>query len=218
MNYAAIQSHVTRNIGGRASDPAIPALVQDWINSCYLDLVTTGKFPELERFAPIPCPTLDMTISFATTAHDEDYLLTTIATDFMFPISLRDLTNNMPLRQRDVRWYDRNKSLTEGKPRVYINYGGYILLDPTPDANYTIRMRYRKKVDTVALVNPADVPVIGAQWHEALVLGASYRGFRSLGDPRADTYKNDLKTFIISHSEEGSEEEEDYNAGFTVHM
>jgi len=218
MNYALIQSHVTRNLGGRASDPAIPALVQDWINSCYLDLVTTGKFPELERFAPIPCPTLDMTISFATTANDEDYLLTTIATDFMFPISLRDITNNYPLRQRDIRWYDRNKATTVGKPRIYVIYGGYVLLDPTPDANYTIRMRYRKKVDAVALVNPTDVPVIGAQWHEALVLGATYRGFRSLGDPRADTFKNDLKTFIISHSEEGSEEEEDYNAGFTVHM
>lgn len=218
MNYLSLQTHVKRNVGNRATDPDIDTLVKDWLNTCYLDLVTTGKFPELQRFAPIPCPILDTTIPFSTVLADEDYLLTSIAPDFMFPIALRDTTNNMPLRQRDIRWYDRNKSTANGKPLIYVVYGGYIYLDPTPDDAYTIRMRYRKKVDSVALVNPTDIPIIATEWHEALILGATYRGLRSLGDPRAEQFKTDLKSYIISHSEQHSEEEEDFNAGFQIRL
>lgn len=218
MNYQTIQTHVLRNLGNRATDAQIPTLVQEWINTCYVDLVTTGKFPEMNRFAPIPCPVLDLTATFATTNTDEDYLISSIATDFMFPIALRDLTNNQPLRQRDIRWYERNKSTETGRPLVYVVYGGYFYLDPTPDGVYSIRLRFRKKVDSVALVNPTDIPVIASEWHECLELGATYRGFRSLGDPRAEQYKNDLKAFIIAHSEQHTEEEEDYNAGFQVRL
>jgi len=215
MDYTTLQTHVKRNLGNRATDPEIPALVQDWLNSCYLDLVTMGKFPELLKFEPIPVPVLDITTTFNTIA---TIASVAVPATLMFPISLRDTTNNIPLKQRDIRWYDRNKSTVDGKPRIYVNFGGFFYFDPTPDAAYVIQLRYRKKVDNVALVLPTDVPIIGAEWHEALEIGATMRGFRSLGDPRADKWLTELKTYIISHSEQHTEEEEDFNGGFTISL
>lgn len=215
MNYLTIQTHVARNIGNRATDAGVTTLIQEWINATYLDMVTMAKFPELEHFEPIPCPVLDTSTTFVTAAADPDYA---VPADMMFPISLRDITNNRPLRQRDIRWYDRNKTQSPGQPYYYALYGNFYYLEPTPDDVYTINERYRKKVDSVALVNPADVPIIGTEWHEAVELGATWRGLRSLGDPKATQYFTDFKTFLVNHSEQHSEEEEDYTGGFNVRL
>jgi hypothetical protein len=215
MNYSTIQSHVARNVGNRATDAGITTLIQELINLTYLDLVTMAKFPELSRFEPIPVPVLDTGTTISTSSTVPNY---TVPSDMMFPISLRDTTNGNPLKQRDIRWYDRFRSPTNEKPRFYINYGGYFYLEPCPNGTYSIYVRYRKKVDAIALVNPGDVPIIGAEWHEALELGATYRVLRSLGDPKATQYSTDLKNFMISHSEQHTEEEEDYNGGFRVKL
>lgn len=215
MIYATLQSHVARNLGNRAGDPGITALIQEWINTTYLDLVTMAKFPELSRFEPIPVPILDTATTIVTAVDDFDYLA---PLDMMFPISLRDITNHQPLKQKDIRWYDRNRSITSSKPYNYTLYGGYFLFDPPPDGIYNVYVRYRKKVDTIALINPTDVPIIGAEWHESIELGASWRGLRSLGDPKAGQYFNDFKLFLATHSEQHSEEEEDYTGGFNVRL
>ena len=215
MNYLTLQNQVKRNLGNRATDTDIDDLVRTWINATYLDMVTMAKFPELARFEPIPVPVLDATTPFNTAANTPSY---TVPATMMFPITLRDTTNHVSLKQRDIRWYDRNKSSVPGQPRIYANFGGSFYLEPTPDAVYVIQLRYRRKVDSIALTLPTDEPLIGAEWHEAIELGATMRGFRSLGDPRADKWLNDLKTFIISHSEQHTEEEEDFHAGFRVSL
>jgi len=141
-----------------------------------------------------------------------------MATNALFPISLRDTTNAVPLKQRGIRWYDRHKSTTNAKPRVYAIYGNRYWLDPTPDDVYTIQERFRKKVTIPILTADAHVPVIGQEWHEALVLGATYRGAQSLGYPDAGKWLGDLKTFMVAHSEQHTEEEDDADIGFSIKM
>jgi len=212
MNYKTLKRHLIRNLGDRDD---IDDYVSEWINNTYLDLITQGKFPELRKFAPIPCPALDGTTTWTTEVGVPDH---SVAPNSLFPVSLRDTTNDTPLKQRGIRWYDRNKSTTNAKPRVYAIYGGKYWLDPTPDGNYAIQERFRKKVTTPKLVDDEDVPVIGQEWHEAILLGATYRGTSSLSYPDASKWLNDLKAFMIAHSEQHTEEEEDSDVGFSITM
>jgi hypothetical protein len=218
MNFLTLQTHVLRNLGNRqlGGDIAISTLVKEWINSCYVDLVTTGKFPELNRFAPIPVPTLEGKDSFLTGVGIDYY---SYPTDGLTITALYDVTNDMPLVQRDMATLLKNKDLQPGKPRYYATYGNKIYVDPTPDsALYTIQRLYRKKVTDAVLIEDIDVPIIGVEWHEAIEIGATYRGKRSLGDPSMEKWLTDLKSYIMSHSEQQSEEEEDFDGGFSISL
>jgi hypothetical protein len=208
MNFQTTKLLVTRNLGNRTD---LADYIKEWINSTYMDLITTGKFPEAAHFAPIPIPALDGTYPFNTAASDPDYV---VPTDFLFPISLRDTTNNNPLRLKDIRWYDRKRSTVIGKAYNYAIYGSFILLNPTPDNVYAMVLRYRKKLLLPILVNDGDTPVVGEEWHEGIVLGATYRGARSLNYPEATRWHDDWKAFIVGHSEQTTEEEEDSEIGF----
>jgi len=212
MNYGTLKSLVTRNLGGRDD---LAAFISEWINSCYLDIVTRGKFPELRQFAPVPIPQLDDTTTWVTEDGTANY---SMASNALFPVTLRDTTNDQPLYQRSIQWYDRNKDPSTGKPVRYAIYGGEYYLDPTPNGIYTIQERFRKKVSLPALAEDVDVPVVGAEWHELIELGASYRGARSLGYPDASRWMNDMKEFMAAHSEQDAEALEDSDVGFSIVM
>jgi hypothetical protein len=208
MNFGTIKLLVKRNLGNRTD---IDAYITEWINSTYMDLVTTGKFPEAAHFAPIPVPALDGTTIITTNIEEPNY---PVPADFLFPVSMRDLTNNIPLRARDIRWYERKRSTQSGKSYNYIIYGSSLILDPTPNTVNTLVLRYRQKLALPVLVQDTDIPVVGEEWHEGLVLGATYRGTSSLGYPDAAKWQLDLKNFIVGHSEQATEEEEDVDIGF----
>lgn len=212
MDFGTLKSHVTRNLGNR---PDIAAYVAQWINSCYLDIITRGKIPEIGRFEPIPVPELDDTDTFSTAADDYDYAF---FTDMLFPVSLRDTTNDQPLKFRSIRWYDRQAGASTGKPSHYATYGKVMFIWPTPDDIYVIQTRFRKAVTIPALSADGDVPIIGTEWHEALELGATYRGARSLRDPDASRWQSDLKMALAAHSEQYTEEEEDADFGVSIKM
>jgi len=212
MDYGTIKSHLRRNLGGRDD---ISAYEQNWINSAYLDLVTTGKFPELGRFAPIPCPALDDKDTVNTAEDDTDFAM---PTDALFIVSVRDTTNDQPLKWRDIRWYDKHRSTTNGKPQNYAEYGGRFYIDPPADDIYALERRFRKKVDIPVLTADAHIPVISEVWHEAIELAATYRGARSLRYPDAGTWLKDLSSFIVRHSEQYTEEEENADDGFSIKM
>ena len=214
MNYGEIKQLVKKNLGGR-QDSDIDALVEKWVNNCYLDLITRGRFPEIKRMQPISIPELDGERTFSTTGGDDSYAM---ASDALFPVALRDTTNNQILRQRGIRWIERNKATTDSKPLYYGTYAGEYILEPTPDDVYVINDKYRKIVDIPTLTADEDTPVIHEIWHEALELGATWRGAKALGYPEASRWFGDLKNFIIGHSEQGSEEDEDADYGVTVIM
>jgi len=209
MNYVTIQTLVTRNLGGRTD---VANFLSAWINGCYTDIITTGKLPELGRFAPIPVPELDVTRTLSSGVTG-----TLVQPDnWLFTISMKDTTNNNPLNQKTIQWYDKNHSTTAGDTSVYAEYGGYIYFDPTPSVAFTLQQRYRKDLAIPMLVNDTDVPILRPIWHELLEIGATYRGMRSLQDPAAERWLQAGKLFMTSHSEQHSEEDEDANFGLRV--
>ena len=201
MNFATLKSLVKRNLGNRTD---IDSLISQWVNGSYLDLVTAAKLPELGRFEPIPCPALDTSITFETVEGTASYR---VLSNTLFVISARCETIPRPLFRKTIRWYDRYTPTTPGSPRYYIIYGGVLYLSPTPDDTYEILLRVRTKIDVPALQTDSDVPVIDPIWHEAIVLGASHRGALSLEYPDAQKWLQQLKTFVMSHSEQYTEEE-----------
>lgn len=209
MNYGTMKTLVTRNLGGR-DDLAV--YVPEWINSTYMDLVTKGKFVELQRFAPIPVPALDGEQAINTVVDQVPY---TLPSDFLFPISVRNVTENYALKPYDIRTFERKRSDVSGRPYRYTTYGGVLLLDPPPDEIYALNMKYRKKLVLPVLTSDSHIPVVGEEWHECIVLGATYRGAYSLSYPDAQRWKDEWKTFIIEHSEQTTEEEEDADIGFS---
>lgn len=214
MNFGELKTHVARNLGGR-TEASIDSLIEDWINSCYLDMITRAKFPEIGLYAPVPIPELDDKTNLITAA---DTPSRAWPTDTVFIVSIYDTTNNQPIKQRDIRWYQRNRVTTTGAPTIYATYGGLVYWWPTPDDVYTMETLFRKKVDIPVLTQDTHVPVVNEMWHEGLILGATYRGKRSLTHPDADAWLRDWKNFIIGHSEQHTEEEEDWNAGFSIDL
>ncbi len=212
MNFSTMQTHVKRNLGNRSD---INDLIKDWINGAYLDIVTTGRLPEIGRFGPIPCPSLDDTTDLSTVASQDTI---TEPTNLIFPISLRDTTNGRPLLRRGIRWIDRHKSISEGQPRVYARFGGEFVLDPTPDDVYTIQCRFRKKVTADVLSASDDTPVVDPSFHEIIVFGATFRGAAAHQRTDADMWLERAKQHLLAHSEFGTEEEEDANIGVKVVM
>jgi len=213
MIFETIFDHVKTNLGGREGKDAF---IKELINNAYLDLVTSAKFPDLGRMAPIPCPELDKRVTFVTVDGTPDYAYSLIAPSCIFPVALRDITNNYPLVPKEIRWYNRYRSIVDGKPRYYVPWAKLLYLDPTPDDAYTIEMRYRQSVALPALVQTQDVPVLGEEWHEAIELAATVRGARSFGDPRLMVWEAALKQFVVGHSEQYTQEEEDVDTGFRV--
>lgn len=212
MDFETLQAHVKRNLGNRDD---IDTLIKSWINNAYLDFVTTGRLPELGRFAPVPCPVLDETEDITL---DTDVAYKAEPSNLVFPISLRDTTNNRPLLFRGIRWYDRHKSTSTGKPRIYARYGGKFWFDPTADDAYVIQVRFRKKVDVDVMVIDNAVPVIAPEFHEIIEFGATYRGALSLNRGDASDWLDTAQKFMFAHSEQGTEEEEDANIGFEIKM
>jgi len=210
MNFGTMKLHVKRNLGNRKD---IDTLVAEWINSAYLDLITIGKFPETGKFAPVPIPELDGTDIIQTGIGGTDYPL---PINCLFPISVRDTTNNKPLSYKGIRWYDRNRATVNGKPERYAVFSGRIFVDPPSDETYNIQIRSRKKITVPELTNDAQAPIVDEIWHEGIEICATYRGARSLQLPTADVWYRDLKNFVIAHSEQTTEEEANATLGFRI--
>lgn len=73
----------------------------------------------------------------------------------------------------------QNDSATaEALPTRYSTRGQSIVFDPTPDAAYTVRIKYLKTLADIESSGP-DAP---QEWHEVILWGAISRGFFARGD------------------------------------
>lgn len=212
MNYTTLQANVTQNLGGRTD---ISGFLSDWINNTIVDFITRSKFPELGVYAPLKIPELEDTDTFTLAVDDYDQAM---PSQVMFLITLKDTTNDQILSQKDIHWFDRNRTTTSSKPSIYCVFEGTILVDPPPAASTVIQWRGRKKVDIPELSTGTDIPVIGEELHEGIEIGATWRGARSLKRSDKMDWYNAYREFITAHAEQRTEELEDYKGGFRIQM
>lgn len=111
----------------------------------------------------------------------------------------------------DTRVYDSNlkaNTLERGLPTNYYRENKAIVMWPTPDAAYEIKIRY--KITLADLAAGGSAPVIPQEWHEIILLGAAWRCYQRLGDmARKDSIKNDWLGLINNTLDVKSEEKVD---------
>jgi len=79
----------------------------------------------------------------------------------------------VPMRMRDPRWVDSQRISGDGDtgvagiPEVYVPYGSWLELWPSPNSAYSLMMRYMSKAPT--LVNSTDTPNLDERWHAAIL-------------------------------------------------
>ena len=119
----------------------------------------------------------EKSVNFNTVASTRTYALSTIASDIWFVKSLRDTTNKRKLAKHSWRSFEKTVE-NESTPSRYDRFGSDIILDPTPDAIVTIRMRYGAMVTLLSA--DADVPITDHNLDEEIKAGAVWRGFQHL--------------------------------------
>lgn len=92
-----------------------------------------------------------------------------------------DSGQHTPLREIMLNDYETNyvnQTSSESKPTHYIRRSNEILLYPTPDDIYTIKVYYWKTLDDIASGGP-DIP---RSWHPMIWMNAAHYGFAESGD------------------------------------
>jgi hypothetical protein len=99
--------------------------------------------------------------------------------------SLFDTTRHVELEYVSQRLIDRSGT-SNGAPVFYAIYAGSITLWPTPDAVYSLEMRYWSLPND--LVNDSDSPNFPATWHKLLWIYATWQCYEADDDAQMGQY------------------------------
>jgi hypothetical protein len=130
----------------------------------------------------------EATQSFDTAAGTAEYAL---PSDFYRLRTLYENTERYLLEEADLRDID-DAETGQGRPYLFVLNGANVLLSPTPDAAYPMRLRYWKSPPL--LVGDANVPIIHEDYYDLLVSFARARLFRAEDDPEmAQQYMSEFE-------------------------
>jgi hypothetical protein len=169
--FIDIFAEVKERLGGRTT---IDARITRWINDAYFDILMTPQYTFHE---------LDSVTTFNTVANQRIYtpVHTGVPSNLMwFILMLRDVTNQREIRKKDIKELERRVETT-GEPTRYARFSLDIYLDPTPNAVYSIRMRYRRRTGEL-IANGSTV--LGREWDEPIILLSTVKGYEALEQPQ----------------------------------
>ena len=177
MDFGEIYGEVISRLGNRSD---ITARAKQWVNQAQFSIATSYRFFELE-----------VSVTGSTTSSTRTYSL---PSDLRVILSLRDTTNSRKLTQADWRTFDKTSQVT-GQPSRYTRFGSSIELDPTPDATYSLSLRYLKRV--ASMTNDTDEPVLPDEWIEAIILRACWIGALALQmNETSEAFKNEYVLYV----------------------
>jgi hypothetical protein len=140
-------------------------LIKRWLNTAQRKAVQQSEFRTQEEVK-----------AFTTAASDATLEL---PADFSRWIDFYDTGSKWPLTPLEKAEYDALEG-SSGRPTAYTVVGNQITLWPTPDAAYSLSLRYwRLPADMVA---DGDEPEIPAQYHEILVAYAMQKAYAREND------------------------------------
>src|SRR5215203_4015944 len=187
--------------------------VDDYLNTSYAELFDKYQFRETE-----------VTASFLTVAGERDYGLPTDFDAFRHLSVRRAYTNEHDIVKRiTARRYEDIYDSDEfawAPPQEYLREGCKIRIWPTPDAEYTMILKYHARLADLALDEDGvetgiDIP---ETWHELVLVGGIARALLDLGDPiRAQSFfQFQAKQINTSVPVESKEERDSPYAGLEV--
>ncbi len=135
------------------------------INAAYIEVGFKARLPEF-----VGTRTVATVASTAATA--------LLSTEFAV-FTIRDMTTPRRLDNLDITQYEAVDDSVEGPPATWTLYGGDILIAPTPDAVYSLRLRVMNRL--AALV-AASTLATGVEYDEIITLVALAKFQGSIGD------------------------------------
>jgi len=197
MDFGEIYGEVISRLGNRSD---ITARAKQWVNQAQFSIATNYRFFELE-----------VSVTGSTTSSTRTYSL---PSDLRVILSLRDTTNSRKLTQADWRTFDKTSQVT-GQPSRYTRFGSSIELDPTPDATYSLSLRYLKRV--ASMTNDTDEPVLPDEWIEAIILRACWIGALALQmNETSEAFKNEYVLYVSERKADQVESAFDIESGVGV--
>lgn len=155
--YVDLQNEV---ISHQFSDLKYRPLVKTWLNQAQRRMALESNLRTQESSETI-----------STVAGTTSYAL---PEDFARIIDLHNPTTQELLTPIDIRSFDALPAST-GLPYSYVVIGNQILLYPTPNAIYSLSVRYWQMPQD--MVNENDTPAVPAQYQELLIAFAMKKAF-----------------------------------------
>lgn len=200
--FNSILTEVQRRLGNRTD---ISDRLPIWINDAYFELMLEPEFTFYE---------LDTIWTFDTVASQRVYNLADVGA-LWFILMLRDDTNEREVRKTSVKVLDRT-SRSIGQPNRYARFADTLELDPTPDAAYTITMRYRLRPNELV---PGSVMLLNREWDEVVTVLATVKGYEGLEQPeKASAARSLLQPLLDKRRDLENLEDEDSEFNIKVRM
>lgn len=172
------------------------------LNQSFYELLS--KFPFREKEATTNWPTVAGIRTYDIPTNFEALTLLAIVD----PVTLKHSPIDKWTDRKYEIEYSGNESL-RSVPEAYYRENQKIVLHPTPDAIYTMVMKWLVSLSPLAPDVDASIP---QEWHELILYGAIYRGFLEFGDTnRANTFSNMQAKILNTMVPVESKEEVDYH-------
>jgi hypothetical protein len=190
MNLGTMKTSVQRIAGVDSTDPLL-----DWINAAMHEFEDAYGWPFLETTGGVTmaansnAPNLPTDLALLRTAKVD-------TTPTGGSVARRSLIFVPRVKFEDQSWYDPTST---GEPTHYTLVGNStILLWPTPDQNYHMRVYYQKFLPDLAI--DADVPGVPAKYHFTIVRGAAATALEAENEEdRADSWRGQFEDAIERH-------------------
>lgn len=174
------RSDIESQLGGRGFGNT---LVDQWVNSAYLELTGAVKFPELMDSFTVA--TVDGTVSYAGPTNSIGWE------------AVYDDTNNKVLERIDRHDFYRQLRTVKGTPEFWMRDQDQMFLLPTPDAIISERILHIKQPTLLSAAG--HVTVIPAHWDYAIELLAVSRGLaHAVEEDRSAHWRNLAINYIQS--------------------
>lgn len=112
----------------------------------------------------------------------------------------------------DLDTYRKLPLVDPVRPTDWFRWRRMLVVYPTPDIAYTASLEFKVRPDD--LVNPTDSPLLTPEFHEAILLSARHRAFRSLMVyAQAKEALNDFLTCIRPLQDNAAKERENMASG-----
>lgn len=187
-----------------------PTRINKWINWGYQNVAGMLKINELKR-----------NLVIVTVAGQPFYMLPIQVRSIMYA-SVRDSGNFirggielLPSNEGEYRRQSDSSTIYNRGPRNYFRYGRMLVVYPDPITVQSVDLDVYIRPDD--LVADTDSPLLPKEFHEALLLSAKHRAWRSLRNyQEANLAANDMLTVLRPLIDTDAEEADNVSRGLTV--
>ena len=119
-----------------------------------------------------------------------------LPSDYFWMRVVRDETNNENLLSRSLAFIQSRNDGVNSQPLYWATEDYNIILSPTPDDAYTIRLWFMAR--PARLSDPADKSVLEDEWDEIIKLGAEARAFYIMGEYDRQIHAKNLQRTLMN--------------------